>query len=591
MPSFIGTGADQVPVNSMLGSLAYQNADDVKLGKVTYSGDLLGLGSLGVGTLTPVYKIHAYGAGSTIIGVEGTTDASFITRLSGVQALYLHSTTTASEINELRNVPLNVAVNGAIRWTIDGNGNSSLGGSPISNGRTFSIVNSTTGNSSFYLQNSTTGFTTSDGTVLQVTGSAAYLWNFENGTISLGTNNTEFLRITSTGDALNLGTGATKVQEGTTAQRPASPQEGMIRKNSTTGKNETYLRASWRSIPEEEQGVNLIDNPAFSVVNRPSTLSRNNSSSFIMDRWYWRATNTSASTSLSNTVFNDTSVYGYGLTFTNNTLIASLPASSICCLRQTVFSHASGVSKLKTGYMTLSFLVRGSVPGTYSLCVQSGSTDVYTTTYSVLSSSSFNRVSITFPTPPTLTNALILNFNIGTGTDNQTASLNAWLASSSPKFANTGINLMSQASASTLTFAELKLELGDVMTPFTMKDYLTDLNNCMRHYQNSYDIGTSPGATASYGGAIMASPSATTNYASFGSVRFNPPLEEGLLNSFVTYNPETGTTGSARNTTTNTNVSVSTHFAGDKGASIRVNNVSVTGGNLLAVHWEADTGY
>lgn len=252
MPSFIGTGADQVPVNSMLGSLAYQNADDVKLGKVTYSGDLLGLGSLGVGTLTPVYKIHAYGAGSTIIGVEGTTDASFITRLSGVQALYLHSTTTASEINELRNVPLNVAVNGAIRWTIDGNGNSSLGGSPISNGRTFSIVNSTTGNSSFYLQNSTTGFTTSDGTVLQVTGSAAYLWNFENGTISLGTNNTEFLRITSTGDVLNLGTGATKLPEGTTAQRPASPQEGMIRKNSSTVKIEAYLNSSWVNLDAGE---------------------------------------------------------------------------------------------------------------------------------------------------------------------------------------------------------------------------------------------------------------------------------------------------------------------------------------------------
>lgn len=550
MTTLIGTNPDQIPVNSMLGGMAYQDPDSINVKDLNSSGTA-NIASL----VSPAANITNLSYSGTLTGGTGV---------------------------------INIGSNQIYK---DASGNIGLGAVPISNGKTLTLVNTTTNPSSFYLQNSITGFTTTDGTMLQLSGSATYLWNFENSTLSLGTNNTEYVKLTSTGDLLNLGTGATKLPEGTTAQRPASPQEGMIRKNSSTGRIETFLRSTWRNMPEDEQGINLIDNSIFSVTNRPFTVARTSVSSFVMDRWYWRATNASASTSLSNTAFNDTSVYGYGLTFTNNAVVSSIPADSICCLRQTVVSHVSGVSKLKTGYMTLSFLVRGSTPGTYSLCIQSGLNEVYTTTYSVASSSSFNRVSITFPTPTLLTNVLIINFNIGTGADNQTAALNSWIASSTPKFATTGINLISQATNSTLTFAEVKLEFGDVATSFVMKDYVTDLHNCMRHYQNSYNNGISPGSTASYGGAIMASPSATTNYASFGSVRFNPPLEEGFLNSFVTYNPETGATGSARNTTTNTNVSVSTHFAGDKGANIRVNNVSVTGGNLLAIHWEADTGY
>ena len=186
MTTLIGTNPDQVPVNSMLGGMAYQDPESVSVTNLSYSGTLTGgTGVINIGS-NQIYK--------------------------------------------------------------DATGNVGIGNSPVSNGKTLTLVNTSTGNSSFFLQNSTTGFTATDGTLLQLDGSASYLWNFENSTLSLGTNNTEYVRLTGAGDLLNLGTGATKLQEGTTAQRPASPQEGMIRKNSTLGVIEVYSSSEWFSL-------------------------------------------------------------------------------------------------------------------------------------------------------------------------------------------------------------------------------------------------------------------------------------------------------------------------------------------------------
>ena len=207
MTTLIGTNPDQVPVNSMLGGMAYQDPDSINVKDFNSSGTA-NIASL----VSPAASITNLSYTGTLTGGTGVVNIG------------------SSQIYK------------------DASGNVGLGAAPISNGKTLTLVNTTTNPSSFYLQNSTTGFTTTDGTMLQVAGSASYLWNFENSTLSLGTNNTEYVRLTSTGDLLNLGTGATKLQEGTTAQRPASPQEGMIRKNSTLGVIEGYSGGGYVSL-------------------------------------------------------------------------------------------------------------------------------------------------------------------------------------------------------------------------------------------------------------------------------------------------------------------------------------------------------
>lgn len=65
------------------------------------------------------------------------------------------------------------------------------------------------------------------------------------GVINIGSNQ---IYKDASGNVSLGGTGALKLNEGTTAQRPASPQEGMIRKNSTLGVIEGYSTGEWISL-------------------------------------------------------------------------------------------------------------------------------------------------------------------------------------------------------------------------------------------------------------------------------------------------------------------------------------------------------
>jgi len=233
MTTLIGTNPDQIPINSMLGGMAYQDPDSINVKDFNSSGT------------ANIASLVSPSASITNLSYSGT-----LTGGTGV---------------------INIGSNQIYK---DASGNIGLGAVPISNGKTLALVNTTTNPSSFYLQNSTTGFTTTDGTLLQLSGSASYLWNFENSTLSLATNNTEYVRLTSTGDLLNLGTGATKLQEGTTAQRPASPQEGMIRKNSTLGVIEGYSGGGYVSLEAGRLIARTAYNTAGSFTFTPNSKTK-----------------------------------------------------------------------------------------------------------------------------------------------------------------------------------------------------------------------------------------------------------------------------------------------------------------------------
>jgi hypothetical protein len=66
--------------------------------------------------------------------------------------------------------------------------------------------------------------------------------------IIFNTGTSERMRITSTGDITMSGTGAIKVPSGTTAQRPTSPVNGMIRYNTTLGATEEYRGGAWVTL-------------------------------------------------------------------------------------------------------------------------------------------------------------------------------------------------------------------------------------------------------------------------------------------------------------------------------------------------------
>jgi len=99
MSNLIGTNPDQVPVNGMLGDMAFQDSDSVKITDLTYTGTLTGgtgvlaigtnqiykdaSGNVGIGTSSPAQKLSVAGTiESTTGGVkfpDGTTQTTAAT--------------------------------------------------------------------------------------------------------------------------------------------------------------------------------------------------------------------------------------------------------------------------------------------------------------------------------------------------------------------------------------------------------------------------------------------------------------------------------------------------------------------------------
>jgi hypothetical protein len=95
------------------------------------------------------------------------------------------------------------------------------------------------------------GHTASDGLDIILGGGVnpdAYVWNRENGPLKFGTNNTERMSIAADGAVTIAGTSVLTIPVGTTAQRPASPVNGMIRFNTTTGKIDVYNPLGWGEV-------------------------------------------------------------------------------------------------------------------------------------------------------------------------------------------------------------------------------------------------------------------------------------------------------------------------------------------------------
>ena len=142
-----------------------------------------------------------------------------------------------------------------------------------------------------------------------------------------------------------------------------------------------------------------------------------------------------------------------------------------------------GTSSAKT--VSLSFWVKSSVVGSYSVALRNSASDrVYVSTYSVANAGTweYKTISIAGDTTGTwLTNngvgiELIFRFG-GTG---GTSTLNAW-QSSGEAFASGAVNIMSTAN-STWQITGVQLEVGTVATPFERRSYGQELDLCRRYY-------------------------------------------------------------------------------------------------------------
>jgi len=162
---------------------------------------------------TPYANQLWYDTATDLLKIRNEANSAWITLFAvsadgfAVEDKIVHSGDTNTSIRFPAADTVTVETNGAERLRIDSAGNVGIGTTTP----TVQLqVSSSTTSSVLKISNSTTGSAFGDGLDLIVAGTAAYVWNRENGELLLATNNTERMRIDSAG---NVGIGTTSPAE------------------------------------------------------------------------------------------------------------------------------------------------------------------------------------------------------------------------------------------------------------------------------------------------------------------------------------------------------------------------------------------
>ena len=138
--------------------------------------------------------------------------------------------------------------------------------------------------------------------------------------------------------------------------------------------------------------------------------------------------------------------------------------------------------------VTLSFWVRSSLTGTHSGALQnSSSAQSYVFTYTISSANTWEYKTITIAGNTTgtwLTNngiGIFVSFNLGSGTNWQTSTVNAW--QTAQEYAATGAVSVVGTSGATFYITGVQLEKGTQATGFEYRQYGQELALCQRYFE------------------------------------------------------------------------------------------------------------
>jgi len=183
--------------------------------------------------------------------------------------------------------------------------------------------------------------------------------------------------------------------------------------------------------------------------------------------------------------------------FSNSLLITSSSAYSIGASDYFLFQQiieGFNLADLNWGTAsattaTLSFWVRASLTGTYSVNLQSGSATYvnYLASYTVNSANTWEYKTITLSAPtsggfPTdNSGGVSIRFTLGTGSS-QTSATSTW-ATSGVALGATGQVNVSGTNGATFYITGVQLEKGSTATSFDYRPYGTELILCQRYYE------------------------------------------------------------------------------------------------------------
>ena len=266
---------------------------------------------------------------------------------------------------------------------------------------------------------------------------------------------------------------------------------------------------------------NKIINGDFTIHQRGGTIA-SSSGNYTLDRWRtYRAGDSSGGFSVqqSTSSYPQTNISGVIDNFKASALITvtsagSAAANNNCKFQQRI--EGSNVYDLAFGTVaakkvTVSFYVKCSLTGDFGVALVNESHNRSNVQlYTVNSASTWERKILTFvgDTSGTwVTNTgigLQLMFDMGSGSDKHTSSLNTWV--SGEKHGTSSSVKLIHTNGATMQYAGVQLEAGEIATPFEHHSYADELIRCQRYYfkitaddNDSVFLGYSTNGSSFYG--------------------------------------------------------------------------------------------
>jgi len=331
----------------------------------------------------------------------------------------------------------------------------------------------------------------------------------------------------------------------------------------------------------------------FDQVNEGSAYTVGVAAHYTLDQWRCEATGTPKFTVQQSS----TAPTGFTKSILFTTSVSGTPAAGDGCnIEQVVPGPAArdfayGTASAVT--LTLSFWVRASVTGTYSISFCNDSTSrSYVSTYTVNSANTWEKKTVTFVgdttgTWPTATNTFGMKvvWDAGSGSSVTTSTLNAWQAGGFWK-ASGSVSLVANAAA-TLYITGAQLEIGSTATSFEFLPYQLALMQVQQFLYKTIPQGTPWLSGQGSAGAIqyVASLPGTTVgggvYVAFPTTMNNTPVQ---VDTFSTIN---GGGNTQWWNTTGGAVSGTPAVSGIGDSGLFIKNPQVTadnGGDILSIH-------
>ena len=239
--------------------------------------------------------------------------------------------------------------------------------------------------------------------------------------------------------------------------------------------------------------------------------------------------------------------------------------------------------------ITMSFWVRSSVTGTYSVFLSNGTTydRGYVATYTINVSNTYEYKTVTIAGDTTGTwgktngGGLTAGFNLGAGTTYQ-ATAGAW--GSAFVQATSGTTQWISNAGATFYITGVQLEKGSTATSFDYRDIGRDLIMCQRYFERSYNIGSATGTFTNgfigFNTPLTATGDIPSNILFKVTKRDTPTV--------VVYNAVSGASGAAYRASDAASISVTAiNYVGTNG----VGNLSLASGsvNNYLIHYTASS--